>query len=294
MSEAPPPRLRLATRGSALARAQTALAEAELRAAGAGDASLVVVTTTGDRNAAVPLGQLEGEGWFTAELERALLEGRADVAVHSAKDLPTELAPGLAVAALLIRGDPRDALVSSLGARLADLPGGATVGTSSARRAAYLAAGYPHLRTVPMRGNVDTRLSKLDGGQVDALLLAAAGLDRLGLGHRAGERLDPTDLVPAPAQGAIALEVVAGTAAADLCAAAGDAATTTAVRAERAVLAALGGGCLLPLGAFASLQGGSLVLSAALAGVGEVRRAQLGGDPAEPERLGRQVADRLR
>ena len=234
MSEAPPPRLRLATRGSALARAQTALAEAELRAAGAGDASLVVVTTTGDRNAAVPLGQLEGEGWFTAELERALLEGRADVAVHSAKDLPTELAPGLAVAALLIRGDPRDALVSSLGARLADLPGGATVGTSSARRAAYLAAGYPHLRTVPMRGNVDTRLSKLDGGQVDALLLAAAGLDRLGLGHRAGERLDPTDFVPAPAQGAIALEVVAGTAAADLCAAAGDAATATAVRAERA------------------------------------------------------------
>jgi hydroxymethylbilane synthase len=286
--------LRLATRGSPLARAQAALAAAAIRDAGGPAAELVIVRTGGDRNQTTPIDEMEGQGWFTAEIEHALLDGRADLAVHAAKDLPTELAGGLEVAALLPRADPRDALVSRTGGGLESLRDGATVGTSSARRTALLAVLRPGLRSVPIRGNVDTRLRKLDSGEVDGLLLAAVGLDRLGLSERIGERLDPRSFVPAPAQGAIALEVVAGSAAVAAAQPAGDAETALAVGTERALLRALGGGCLLPLGAWARLEDGALVLSAALGVDGTVRRIELGGDPERPAELVARASAALR
>jgi hydroxymethylbilane synthase len=286
--------LRLATRGSALARAQAGLAAAAIRAAGGPDAELVIVTTGGDRNHTMPIEQMEGQGWFTAEIERALLEGAADVAVHSAKDLPTELAGGLEVAALLRRADARDALVTRDGVGLASLAAGATVGSSSTRRAALLAAMRPDLRCVPIRGNVDTRLRKLDDGEIDGLVVAAAGLDRLGLATRIGERLDPRTFVPAPAQGAIALEAAEASSASATAAAADDEATAMVVGAERALLRALGGGCLLALGAWARVEDGDLVMSAALGVDGSLRRAELGGAPSRPGELAERLAGALR
>lgn len=285
--------LRLATRGSALALRQAALAAHALQAAGSGDLETLVVRTEGDRTNA-PIDQLEGQGWFTADLERSLLDGRADVAVHSAKDLPSALASGLSIAAYLARADARDGVVTASGRPLDELPAGATVGTSSARRAGFLAALYPRVRAVPMRGNVDTRMRKLDAGEVDGLLLACAGLDRLSLGHRFTQRLDALEFVPSPAQGAIALETVTDSAASGACALVGDAATRIAVTAERAVLIGLGGGCLLPLGAWARIEDGRLVLVAALVVEGAVRRAEASGGIDEPEALGELVAARLR
>jgi len=286
--------LRLATRGSALARAQAAMAAAALHGSAGAGTELVVLSTDGDRNPATPISRLEGQGWFTAEIERALVDGRADIAVHSAKDLPTELAPHLEISGLLARADPRDAVVTPGGGGLAALEQGATVGSSSARRAALLAELRPDLRCVGIRGNVDTRLRKLDDGQVDGLLVAAAGLDRVGLAGRIGERLDPRAFVPAPAQGAIALEAVTGSDAARAAASVGDQPTTLAVGVERSLLRALGGGCLLAFGAWARLEEGALVLSAALDVDGRVRRAELGGDPARPAELVERVVFALR
>jgi hydroxymethylbilane synthase len=286
--------LRLATRGSALARQQATLAAAALHAFAGVDTETVIVRTEGDRRAQTPIDQLEGQGWFTAELERSLLDGRADVAVHSGKDLPSLLATGLGVAAYLLRADPRDGVVSAGDRPLAELPPGATVGTSSARRAGLLASLYPGLRPVAIRGNVDTRLRKLESLEVDALVLACAGLDRLGLGRRCCERLDPLAFVPSPAQGAIALEAVLDSPAAHLCAAAADPDTTAAVIAERAVLAGLGGGCLLPLGAWGRIEEGRLVMVAALVVDGVVRRAEMSGSAEHPAELGEMLAARLR
>jgi len=286
--------IRLATRGSLLARAQTALAEDALRRAGVDGIELVVVRTAGDRSPETPVEQLPGVGWFTGELENALQDGRADAAVHSAKDLPAELHEGLVVVANLERGDCRDALVSRDGATLETLPEGATVGTGSPRRAAVLGVVRPGLRPIPIRGNVDTRLRKLDEGQVDALILACAGLDRLGLGARICQRLDPATFVPAPAQGAVALEVVAGTAAERLCARADHADTTAAVVAERAVLQGMGGGCRLPLGAWARVEAGRLRLRASLVEAGTIHDVDVEGDPAEAASLGALAAERLR
>ena len=214
--------------------------------------------------------------------------------MHSAKDLPSALAPGLCIAAYLARADVRDGVVSAGGQQLADLPNGATVGTSSARRAGLIAALYPGVRAVPIRGNVDTRLRKLDAGEVDAIVLACAGLDRLALGDRFTQRLDPKEFVPSPAQGAIALETVSGSPAADACGRADDAGTRTCVTAERSVLIGLGGGCLLPLGAWARIDEGRLVLVAALIVDGRIRSVEVSGSPADPEALGATVAARLR
>ena len=286
--------LRLATRGSALALRQTALAVEALRGAGGGEVKSLVIRTEGDRRNDAPIDQLEGQGWFTADLERSLVDGRADVAVHSAKDLPSALAPGLSIAAYLVRADARDGVVSRTGRSLEELPAGATVGTSSARRAGLLAALYPRLNAVPIRGNVDTRLRKLDTGEVDALVLACAGLDRLALGERLTQRLDPFEFVPSPAQGAIALETVTDSASTRACAPVDHHPTRLAVTAERAVLSALGGGCLLPLGAWARVEAGRLVLVAALVAEGSIRRAEAEGTVEAPQALGEAVAARLR
>lgn len=275
-----------------MALAQTSSASAALERAGVATAQVVVITTRGDAQNSTPAAEMEGEGWFTGELERALIDGRADAAVHSAKDLPTRLASGLRIVALLPRADPRDAAVTRDGSRLAELAAAATVGTSSPRRRALLGSLYPRLRVVPMRGNVDTRLTKLDEGEVDAVLLAGAGLDRLGLGGRIAERLDPRWFVPAPAQGAIALETAAPAAA--ICGRVDDAETSIAVIAERSVLRALGGGCLLPLGAWARVEDGALVLTAALATETGVKTAERGGDSRDPAALGVAVAELLR
>jgi len=285
--------VRVATRGSALARAQAELAIAALRSSGVGELTEVVVATTGDRYPEVPLDRLEGQGWFAAELERALLDGRAEIAVHSAKDLPTSVASGLVVAAHLKRADPRDAAVTRDGRPLAELAQGARVGTSSLRRQALVHELAPHVQTVPVRGNVDTRLRKLDAGDVDALVVACAGLDRLGLGGRA-ERLDPEVFVPAPAQGVIALEAVSGSPSAIRCAAIEDPEAAATTAAERAVLAGLGGGCLLPLGAWARVDHGRLRLVAALAGEDGVRRVEVSGHPAAPAELGARAVEQLR
>jgi hydroxymethylbilane synthase len=289
--------LRLATRGSALALAQTAIVAGKLEAAGAAGTEVVVIRTRGDREASTPAAQMEGMGWFTAELEAALVDGRADAAVHSAKDLPTELALGAAATVVIVdRGDVRDALVTRDALRLDELAAGSTVGTSSLRREAFLAALRPDLRVVALRGNVDTRLRKLDEGEVDALLLAAAGLDRLGHGDRASVRLPEHEFVPAPAQGAIAVEFTTSPelAARAALAAVADERARRLVDAERAVLAALGGGCRVPLGASAVLEGDDLVLVGALAVDGVIRRVEMRGDPDDPRALGERVAERLR
>ncbi|HEX6537974.1 MAG TPA: hydroxymethylbilane synthase [Candidatus Dormibacteraeota bacterium] len=287
--------VRLGTRGSALARAQAEIAAAALRLAGATRLDTVVVRTHGDRHPQTAVEELSGQGWFTAELERALLDGEIDVAVHSFKDLAIERPPGLVVAAVLPRGDPCDALVTRDGTVLAGLPAGARVGSSSRRRAAFLAAVRGDVEPAPIRGNVDTRLRKLDSGEVDALLLAAAGLDRLHRGGRVAERLDPAVFVPAPAQGAIAVEVRRGSAADALVRGIGDTEAEIAVTAERTVLAALGGGCLLPLGAWARVDSGRLTLHAALArDDGSIARARVDADPGDPEAAGRHAAELLR
>jgi hydroxymethylbilane synthase len=286
--------LRLATRASQLALAQTDLAAAALGRVADGPIETLVVRTSGDRQADVPMDHLEGQGWFTAELERALLDGAAQVAVHSAKDLPTEPANGLLVAAYLPRADARDGTVTRDGRTLAELPPGATIGTGSMRRVAFLNGLYPDLAPKAIRGNVDTRLRKLAEGSVDALVLACAGLDRLGLGSQVAERLDPSLFVPAPAQGAIALECAAGTPAQALCEAVGDPDTTAAVSAERAALTGLGGGCLLPFGAWARVGEGRLVLTAALATDEGIRHVRLEGPLDDPVSLGMAVAEALR
>jgi hydroxymethylbilane synthase len=286
--------LRLATRGSRLALAQAALAAETLRAAGVDALETVVIRTLGDERPRTPVERLEGEGWFSAALELAIAEGRADAAVHSAKDLPSSLTAGLGVAAFLERADCRDALVTRDGRGLGTLESGASIGTSSARRAAFLHVLHPELVVVPLRGNVDTRLRKLEEGEVDGLILACAGLDRIGAAGRISERLDARIFVPAPCQGAIAIETGSGGDAAAACAPVDHPPTRVAAAAERAVLAALGGGCLMPLGAWARLEDGRLVLTAALDTGGILRRVELAGDAAAPEELGERVAARLR
>jgi hydroxymethylbilane synthase len=221
-----------------------------------------IIKTTGDRIADVPLAQVGTKGLFTKEIDEALLDGRIDLAVHSLKDLPTELPRGLAIAAIPEREDARDALV---GARLAELAPGAKVGTSSLRRVAQMHAVRPDLAVESVRGNVDTRLRKLGDGQYDALVMAAAGLRRLGLESRIAESLPVEVMCPAVGQGALAIATREGGDAARSCARLDDAATRLAVEAERAVLASLGGGCQVPIGAHGRIDGDRLDLVALVA-----------------------------
>jgi hydroxymethylbilane synthase len=249
---------RIGTRGSRLAIAQSAVVAARLRALGV-EAELVTIVTAGDVRAA---DTTAGEGAFVGAIERALAEGEVDLAVHSAKDVPLGDEDGLLVAAFPERADPRDVLVTPAGgASLASLPVGARIGTDSPRRSGFARAERPDLEPVPLHGNVDTRLRRLDHGDADALLLAAAGLDRLGFGARADERLAPTLLPPAPGQGALAVQArAADSRALDLLAAIDSADVRAAVTAERAALAAMGGGCRAPIGALATVSGRSLTL----------------------------------
>jgi hydroxymethylbilane synthase len=240
--------LRIGSRGSQLALWQANHIAALLRGQGH-TVEIEIIKTTGDRLQEVTFAQVGSKGMFTKEIEEALAEGRVDLAVHSLKDLPTELPSPFALAATPPRVDPRDVLVSVQYTGLAELPQGAVVGTSSQRRRAQLLAIRPDIRAVEFRGNVDTRLRKLAEGQVDAILLAAAGLDRLEKTEWVRERLDPKDFCPAAGQGSLGIETRKHDAATiSAIAFLDDAATRYAVTAERAALAALGGGCQVPIG----------------------------------------------
>ena len=280
------PPLRVATRGSALARWQ---AERIVELLGV-EAEYVIVSTQGDERRDVPIHAMGGTGVFVKEVEQAVLDGRADVAVHSAKDLPAETAPEIVLAALPERGDPRDALV---GRPLDEIPTGGRVGTGSVRRRAQLAALRPDLGFAELRGNIPTRLEKAAG--FDAVVLAAAALDRLGLADRIAERVDPSVVLPQVGQGALAVECRAdddGTR--ELLARVDDAKVRAAVTAERAYLAELGGGCNLPCGALAEVGGdGRLRLEALLASLdGRITlRARVDGH--DPGAVGAEAARRL-
>jgi hydroxymethylbilane synthase len=235
--------VRLGSRGSRLALTQAELAADALRRAHPGlEVALVPITTTGDRDRSKPFGELGARGVFVKELEEALLARTVDVAVHSAKDMTSTDAEGLAVGAYLPRDDPRDALCGADG-----IEPGMRIGTASVRRRAQLLALEPELSIEPLRGNVDTRLRKRGERGLDAIVLAAAGLDRLGLGHEIGLRFDTEELVPEAGQGAVALQVRAGEE--ELVAAANDAETRRRVSAERACVARIGAGCLAPVAA---------------------------------------------
>jgi len=287
--------LRIATRASRLALTQTRWAARRIEERLGVATELVPLRTTGDRLADVSLARVGGKGLFVKELEEALLDGRADVAVHSAKDLPARLPDGLALVAIPERADPRDALAS--GGRfssLASLPEGARVGTGSTRRAAQLRAWRADLVVEPLRGNVPTRLERLAEGRFDAVILACAGLDRLELASAIDERIAPERLLPAVGQGVLALEARAGGALAADLAAITDADSARAFAAERALLVRLEGDCNVPLAAFAeTLGGGRLRLRALVASPDGARIVRAEGEGEEPEALGRRVAEAL-
>lgn len=289
--------LRIATRESALALWQAEHVAARLRALHPGLAvRLVPMTTRGDQILDQPLAKIGGKGLFLKELELALLRDEADLAVHSLKDVPMTLDPEFALAAVLERANPFDAFVSRRHPHFDALPQGATVGTSSLRRQVQLHALRPDLRLVDLRGNVNTRLAKLDAGHYDAIILACAGLERLGFADRIAEVLAPPRLLPAVAQGAIGIETRAGdSAVAALVAPLAHAATGVCVRAERAMNRRLGGSCDVPIAGYATLQGARLSLAALVGDVagGTVLRAEAESGAEDPEALGLAVAEGL-
>lgn len=251
--------MRIGTRGSALALAQSGMVQKLLPG---GEATLTVIETTGDRNPLASLRRIGGKGIFTKEIDTALLERRIDLAVHSLKDLPTEETPGLAIGALLKREDPRDALVSRGGVGLDALPKGAVVGTSSFRRRAQLLARRPDLTVEDLRGNVPTRIARVLSGTVDAIVIAAAGLIRLGMQSEIAEILDESVMLPAPGQGIIAVQIRADDMETrEHLRAIHDPGAEAEATAERTFLSGLGGGCLVPVGARAIAKNGTLSLS---------------------------------
>ena len=293
-----PRRLRIATRESALALWQAEHVRSRLGALYPhATIELVGVTTQGDVVQDRPLAAIGGKGLFIKELEIAMSEGRADLAVHSLKDVPMDLPDGFVLAAVTAREDPRDAFVSNRYATLADLPSGSVVGTSSLRREAQLRERFPALTVKPLRGNVNTRLRKLDAGDYDAMILAAAGLMRLGLGERIRDLIDPADSLPAVGQGALALECCVDRA--DVVAALAplaDPATLLATTAERAFSRALAGSCQTPIAAHGEWLGDTLWLRGLLASPdgrdvirGELEEAIVDADAADA--LGRALAD---
>jgi hydroxymethylbilane synthase len=290
--------LRIATRKSQLALWQAEHVAALLRAAHPGlQIEMVPLVTQGDRIQDRSLAAIGGKGLFIKELEVAIEEKRADIAVHSMKDVPADLPDGMIIAAVLKRADPRDALVTTSGiSRLEDLPQGAVVGTSSLRRQAQLCALRGDLRIEALRGNVDTRIRKLDAGGMDAIVLACAGLVRLGLESRITARLDPTVCLPAVTQGVIGIECRRGDAhAAQLLQALEHAPTRKVMDAERAFAARLGGSCQSPIAAYAELDGANITLRGLVAEPDGSRllRDTLSGDAEHAAALGRQLAERI-
>lgn len=286
--------LRLGTRGSPLALAQAHMVKAALAAAHAElsddrAVEIVVVSTQGDRIQDRTLAEIGGKGLFTEEIEAGLLDGRLDLAVHSMKDMPTVLPEGLVIRAVLPRADPRDALIAHGPRSLAELPAGAVIGTASLRRAAQLRALRPDLDIVPLRGNVQTRLRKLDGGEVQATFLAMAGLLRLGLEHVVSAPLATEEMLPAVAQGAIGIESRAtDEAVLALLEAINHVPTMWAITAERAFLAALDGSCRTPIAALAELDGDALRLRGLVASPdgGSVERIEVRGAALDGVALG--------
>ena len=284
----------IGSRGSQLALWQSNWVASELQRLGF-STTIEIIRTTGDKITGVPLSQAGTKGLFTKELEDALLAGSIDIAVHSLKDMPTELPPGLAIAATPAREDARDAIV---GNPLSMLLPGAKVGTSSLRRTAQLSRVRPDLQIESIRGNIDTRLRKLDEGKYDAIVLAAAGLRRLGWADRISQILPIEIMCPAVGQGALAIEakVDAAPATMEACRALEDAPTRAAVTAERAVLATLGGGCQVPVGAHATIEGTQLHLRAVVIAP-DGRSAPLvctfTGSASGAEALGRQAGEEL-
>ncbi len=293
-----PRKLRIATRASPLALWQAHHVRQRLIDADPTRAvELLELTTRGDQILDRSLSKVGGKGLFVKELEVALLEGRADLAVHSLKDVPMELAPEFELAAVLERADPRDCFVSPRYPGLEALPAGARVGTSSLRRELALRAAYPHLEIVAVRGNVGTRLAKLDRGEFDALLMAAAGLQRLGLAERIAQILPVDAFLPAPGQGALAIEIRAGDAAVrEQLAFLEHPDTRAIVTAERAVSRGLGGSCQFPLAAYAEVADAALRLRAwaGNAATGERLEADAAGPLAEAEAIGLRVVDDLK
>ncbi len=288
--------LRVGTRGSRLAVAQTNQVVAALQERHPGLlCELVVIKTTGDRRQDVAIADIGTKGVFVKEIEEALLNRSIDFAIHSLKDMPSEFPPGLVLAAIPERQDPRDALLSK-GQSLHDLPSGAAVGTSSPRRQAQLRAIRPDLKLVDLRGNLDTRISRLDAGEYAAIVLACAGLERLGWANRITERLSPTVCVPAPGQGALALETrEKDEETRALLAALHDPDTGDAVRAERAFQAALNAGCSVPAGAYAYIEGNEICLLAMIADStdGQVTRTEVRGMRDGADAVGAQAASAL-
>ena len=294
----PPSRLVIATRESRLAMWQALHIQARLQVLYPQcRVEILGMTTRGDQILDRPLSQIGGKGLFIKELEVAMQEGQADLAVHSLKDVPMEMPEGFVLTAISARETPCDALVSNRYERLEDLPPGAVVGTSSLRREALLHARYPGLKIEPLRGNLDTRLRKLDAGQYDAIILAAAGLIRLGLQARIRTQLTPEQFLPAPGQAALGIEICADRPElAAWLAPLHDPASAHCVRAERAFSRALGGSCQLPLGAYATLADHQLYLRGFVASPDgqKMLAGELRGPADEDESLGERLAQQLR
>lgn len=288
----------IASRESALAMWQARHVQSRLEALYPGSkVSILGMTTQGDRLVAASLAKLGGKGLFVKELEEALAHGRADLAVHSMKDVPMHLPPGFTLAAILERADPRDAFVSARYGALAELPEGARVGTSSLRRESQIRARYPHLRVEALRGNVPTRLRKLDEGQYDAIILAAAGLKRLGREDRITALLTPDECLPAAGQGALGLECRAERGdLRNLLAPLNHQPTALCVAAERAVSRALTGSCSVPLGAYAEVSGARMRVRGFVGAPDGSRMvsAEVEGAASEAEALGQALAGQLR
>jgi len=281
----------IGSRGSQLALWQANYVRERLEARGA-ECRIEIIKTTGDRVQDAPLNQVGGKGLFTKEIEEAILDGRIDLAVHSMKDLPTQLPKGLTLAAIPQRAEPYDAIV---GGKLRNLKPRAVVGTSSLRRIAQLKRLRPDLDVRSIRGNVDTRINKVERGEYDAIVLAAAGLQRLGWGEIISETFRPDIMCPAVGQGALAIETLESGAGYDACAPLDDPWTRLPVTAERAMLQELGGGCQVPIGAFGSLDNTELFLTGAVFapdGSSMVRYTAT-GECTKPAELGRSVAEVL-
>jgi len=288
--------IRIGTRGSTLALAQANWLKAEIERRWTDTAaSLQIIKTSGDRFVEAALQAIGGKGVFTKEIEEALLAGEIDLAVHSMKDLPTALAPGLAIIAVPEREDPRDVLVARAGARLSELPNGARIGTGSLRRKAQLLHYRADLLVAPIRGNIDTRLKKLDAGEADALVMAAAGLKRIGREDRISEFLSANVCVGAAAQGALAIESRDDPSLREEFEFLNDLPTQLEVEAERALLKRLGGGCHVPVGARAQIYGELIEIVGVVADPDghELCKAELAGMALKAEELGKELADRL-